>query len=562
MKNILYLTKILFLNSLGSSSSKKNNKKGLSRIGIILLVTLLFCIVFVPMVFLGVELGKMIAPFDMLEILLKLFIPISVIILIIFSVFSLISTFFLSNDIEILLGMPIKSSDIIVAKFLNSLMTVYLIELMMFTPIVIGIGIGLDSNVLFFINTILTTIFLPFFPLSILGIVLVSLMRYSAMSKMKDKLQYFIMIFAIIFAIGMQFVSQSTTDIMIESNDMAEMVKSIYGQPANILSAVMFFTYPAIISLSTNNILISILSILGFIVISIGGLALFALTGEKIYIKGILGKPQIKSKKYREEKVVIQKEKQTTIFKNLVSNEWKLMWRSPTFNMNLISTVLIVPIIFIISFGFGFARGSEGVSFKDIIEAISTLLNFDSAYSMAFAIAIFSFFTCFSPIASTAISRDGKHVWYNKVLPIKPITIIYSKIFWGLVLGFLPALLIGILALIIGVFNFLELLMILVPIAAIVIFTNLIGIMIDLARPKTNWDSEQVAVKQNTNSLFFMLIDWGITALIALLGVAFLKVDLPNYVVTLIITLLFGAGCVILNALLNKRGIEVFKNIG
>ena len=562
MKNIFYITRILLLNSMGASSNKKKKKKSPSRIGIIFLFLLLSCVVFVPMVFLGIELGKMFEPFNILDILMKIFLPVSSIILIVFSIFSIISNFFLSNDIETLIGLPIKSHEIIIAKFFTSLITVYLIELMMFTPIILGLGIGVGANVLYYFGIILVTILLPFFPLSILGIVLLSLMRYSSMSKMKDKIQYFIMIFAIVFAIGMQFISQKSTDIMIEGTNAVEIIRSMYGKPANILSSIMFFTYPASIALSTNNILVFIISMLGFTAISIAGLALFAYVGNKIYIKGILGKPQIKSKKYKEEKVNIKEEKETTIFKNLVSNEWKLMWRSPTFNINLICSVLIVPIIFAISFVFGFIRGSEGVSIGEVMEAIRTFIDFDSGYVLAFGVAIFSFFTCFSPVSSTAISRDGNHAPYNKILPIKPITIIYAKMFWGIVLGFIPVLCMGILLLSIGVINILELLMILVPIIFVVLLTNLIGVMIDLARPKTNWDSEQMAVKQNMNSFFFMLVDWGITAIIALFGVLLIKVDLPNYAVSIILTLLFGSCCVILNRLLINKGLEVFKNIG
>lgn len=562
MKNILYLTKILFLNSMGASSNNKKSKKRFSRIGIISLVVILFGLVFVPMVYLGIEMGKMFAPFGMLDIILKLFLPISSIILIVFSIFSIISTFFLSSDIETLIGLPIKPRDIIIAKFLTSLMTVYLIEFMMFTPIIIGLGIGLEVNVLYYFYTILITIFLPFFPLSILGIVLVSLMRYSAMSKMKDKIQYFIMAFAVIFALGMQVLSEMIPEMMVDNVDAIEAIKLTFSGPANLFSGIMFFTYPASIALSTNNIIISILSMLGFIAISFVGLGIFAYVGEKIYIKGILGKPQIKSKKYKEEKVEIKSEKETSLFKNLVANEWKLMWRSPTFNMNLIASVLVVPIIFAFSFGIGFIRGSDGVSFKEIVGAMGEMISLDSAFAMCIAIAIFSFFTCFSPISSTAISRDGKHAWCNKVLPINPMTIIYAKMFWGLVLGFIPVVFLGILALVIGVFNIIELIMVLIPIALIVVFTNFIAIMIDLARPKTHWDSEQSAVKQNMNTLFFMLIDWGITAVIAIIGVILFDVDLPNYFITIILTLLLGAGCVILNRLLKKKGIEVFKNIG
>ena len=53
-----------------------------------------------------------------------------------------------------------------------------------------------------------------------------------------------------------------------------------------------------------------------------------------------------------------------------------------------------------------------------------------------------------------------------------------------------------------------------------------------------------------------------VPAIIALIGVLFIKIDLANYVTSLIITLLFSTTCAILIRLLNKKGMDVFKNIG
>lgn len=563
MKNILYLTKVLFINSLGASSSKKKSKKKSSPKGIIALFLFLIAIVFVPMIYFGIEIGGIFAPFDILDILIKFIIPIATIMVFVFSIFSIISTFFLSNDIETLLALPLKPYEIIVAKFLTSLSSVYLIELMLLTPLIAGIGIAFNVGVMFYILLILITIFLPFFPIAIVGIILTSLMRYTAMSKMKDKMQYFIMVFAIIFSIGIQFLSQGAADAMIEIETTGDLLEATLGGIATKMSSIMFFTYPASISLYTENILLSILWMLLFIAISILGVGLFAFVGQKIYIKGILGKPQLKSKKEKQEKVELKQEKNTSIFKNLVANEWKTVWRSPSFNMNLIAVVVIVPIIFVISFGFSFARSGEvGLSFKDMIEAIKTIITFDSAYSMAFTIAVFSFMTSFSGFSATAISRDGKHAWFNKIVPIKPMTIIYSKIFWGVVLSFVPVFILSLACLVLSIFTFFEFILVVVPIFFLVVVSNLLGLMIDLWKPKLSWDNEQAAVKQNTNYLLFMLVDFGFTAIIALIGVLFIKIDLANYVTSLIITLLFSTTCAILIRLLNKKGMDVFKNIG
>jgi len=86
MKNILYLTKVLFINSLGASSSKKKSKKKSSPKGIIALFLFLIAIVFVPMIYFGIEIGGIFAPFDILDVLIKFIIPIATIMVFVFSI--------------------------------------------------------------------------------------------------------------------------------------------------------------------------------------------------------------------------------------------------------------------------------------------------------------------------------------------------------------------------------------------------------------------------------------------------------------------------------------------
>ena len=59
MKNTLYLTKVLFLNSFGLnfSSKEKKNKKSISRIGYIALMAILILFVGAPMLFMGIGMG-------------------------------------------------------------------------------------------------------------------------------------------------------------------------------------------------------------------------------------------------------------------------------------------------------------------------------------------------------------------------------------------------------------------------------------------------------------------------------------------------------------------------
>ena len=445
MKNTLYLTKVLFFNSFGLNFSNKgkNNKKSISRAAYIFLILFLILFVGAPMLLMGIgmgfsfnEIGKTLEGVNVVLEGFKSFLPLMSIMILLFSIFGIISTFFLSSDMETLLALPFKPKEIIIAKFINSLTSVYLIEVMMFLPILIGIGLGASLNILYYFNIILVTIFLPMVPLAIFGILLTSLMRYTALNRVKDKIQYVIMLFVIVVAVAIEIGSTSMGE-----GSMDDMANLIVNQ-SNALSYVMFFTLPASIALGTENILLSIGCMLIFIIMSIGFVILFGLIGEKIYIKGVLGKPQLKIKNKKEEKVELKEEKKTSIFKELVKNEWRTVNRSPIYNMNLVLPVFLMPIILGVSMFAGFSEVDEVGTLTEFINGFKEIIDFSAGNVLVFTVAILSFFTSMSMSSSTAISRDGKNAYFNKIIPVEPMTIINAKVVLGIILGFIPCLLI------------------------------------------------------------------------------------------------------------------------
>ena len=565
MKNTLYLTKVLFLNSFGLnfSNKEKKNKKSISRAAYIFLMLFLILFVGAPMLLMGIgmgfsfnEIGKTLEGVNVVLEGFKSFLPLMSIMILLFSIFGIISTFFLSSDMETLLALPFKPKEIIIAKFINSLTSVYLIEVMMFLPILIGIGLGASLNILYYFNILLVTIFLPMVPLAIFGILLTSLMRYTALNRVKDKIQYVIMLFVIVFAVAIEIGSTSMGE-----GSMDDMANLIVNQ-SNALSYVMFFTLPASIALGTENILLSIGCMLIFIIMSIGFVILFGLIGEKIYIKGVLGKPQLKIKNKKEEKVELKEEKKTSIFKELVKNEWRTVNRSPIYNMNLVLPVFLMPIILGVSMFAGFSEVDEVGTLTEFINGFKEIIDFSAGNVLVFTVAILSFFTSMSMSSSTAISRDGKNAYFNKIIPVEPMTIINAKVILGIILGFIPCLLVTIILLALGLMNVLDFILINIPLFLFNVVTNYIGIYIDLKRPKLEWENETVAVKQNTNTMIYMFLDWAITMIIVAFGVILIFIRIPAFVASLILSLIFLGLYVIIYRLMKNKGLEIFNNIG
>ena len=554
MKNALYLTKVLFLNSFGVNFKKKDTK-GLSRVGYIGVLLMLLVFVGAPMVVTGYSFGVVFKELDLLKEGINAFIPLMSVMVLLFSIFGIISTFFLSSDVDTLLALPFKPKEILFAKFINSLTSVYLIEIMMLYPVLLGIGFGANMNILYHINSLIITILLPIIPLALFGILLTSLMRYTALNRVKDKMQYIIMIVAVIFAVALEFATSSAGDT---TEDLGMLIA---GQNST-LSYVMFFTLPASFSLTTSNILLSILSMVGYALLSIGAIYLFCSVGEKIYIKGILGKPQLQLKNKKENKVILKEEKKTSLFKELIKNEYRSMSRSPAYNMNLIMPVFLMPIILGVSMGASLISVEEVESFKEILPLLKELINFKEGSTLLFVIASLSFFSSMSMASSCSISREGKNAYFYKIIPVNPITIINAKVFWGIVFAIVPCVLISLGGLVINLMSVIDVILMIIPLFFYIVLTNYIGILIDLKRPKLDWDNETTAVKQNMNTFFYMLVDLGITMLIVALGVILMFIKIPSFIASLILSLIFLVVCVIIYRLIKNKGLDIFKNIG
>ena len=98
MKNTLYLTKVLFLNSFGLnfSNKAKKNKKSISRIGYIALIIFLILFVGAPMLLMGIgmgvsfnEIGKTLEGVNVVLEGFKSFLPLMSIMILFFSIFNI-----------------------------------------------------------------------------------------------------------------------------------------------------------------------------------------------------------------------------------------------------------------------------------------------------------------------------------------------------------------------------------------------------------------------------------------------------------------------------------------
>ena len=175
MSNIITLTSVLLKNNLLGGTSKNHstrNKKDKSAIVYAIILIAYFLIFSVPIVFV---LKDLLANYDFSELILSFIVPFGGVTSLIFAFFSITSVFYFNKDSETLLPLPIKSSELLIAKFLTSLLSEYFILLMFIFPIIFGVGMGINASATYYLYAAGICALMPVVPSVIVSIIIMLL---------------------------------------------------------------------------------------------------------------------------------------------------------------------------------------------------------------------------------------------------------------------------------------------------------------------------------------------------------------------------------------------------
>jgi len=161
-------------------------------------------------------------------------------------------------------------------------------------------------------------------------------------------------------------------------------------------------------------------------------------------------------------------------------------------------------------------------------------------------------------ISATSISREGENVFFNKYIPLSYKTQIMAKVIAGVIMGIVGMLSISVVAVIILKIPLSRIDLICVISFLAIMFSNFVGIIIDLFNPKLHWDNEQKAIKQNLNLLLSMAICVAFGGL-TIYAVIKLKLNLVQVVVSLVTV--YGLLDGLLYWFLKKTGSKIFSKI-
>jgi len=470
-------------------------------------------------------------------------------IIFVFGIFYVISTFYFSSDVEVLLPLPLKPSQIMGAKFLVVTIYEYLTTAVFFLPIWITYGIFMGCGPLFYLYGLIVYLLMPVTPLAAASVIIMIIMRFTNLSKYKDTVKILGGMIGVFIGVGTNIVMQNVMGTMSQ-----EQMMDLIQRGDNSLVILTSGIFPtarwgaqAMIRYGEPSGLFSILLYAGFSVIIY---LLILWLGQLLYLRGVMGLSETGSTRNKSNRLELEKEAvKGSVIGTYALIELKLLFRTPIYFINCVMINFLWPVFIVLPLIFQPAE-------VNIIHELGNILNKPGTEGMilagSFAAALFLSAT--NGTTSTSISREGQQLFVKKYLPINYKQQLTAKILPGFILGYVSVLIMVLFA----IFMFKLPLWLGLLILAVgwlpVLFTCFTGLLIDIYNPKLDWDSEQKAVKQNINVLYNMLAGV-IPGLLTIVTFSFSSSLLITFV---ILTGVYGLLCYIIGKLLYTKGVKRF----
>ena len=470
------------------------------------------------------------------------------------TIFLSINILYFTKDSEYLLPLPLKPYQIILARTNVMLIAEYVIIFLIgFIPLVMY-GILTGAGIVYYLTMILAVILVPILPVLLISMLVMFIMSFARLTKNRNRFQLFatLLVLAIIIAIsistsGMKqdLTNEEMAQMVVQANGMIELVKGYVPTVDYLMEA-----------LTTNSLFTAIVEVLKTLGITIIGFIVYMLIAQKIYFKGLVGNLFGGGASNTNKKINQKEYKNSKLYKSYVGKEFKNMARNPVFLMQCLIPAILIPIIMVVVVYTGL--NSDGMGLEQITQMVQQMPT-NTFFIACIILGVIQFFTMFIYISITAISRDGENAVFMKYIPVS----LYKQYMYKII----PNIIMNIVTIIItlGMAEYLLNLPVITLIALFVVATimgilqSIAMIIVDLKRPKLNWDSEYAVAKQNLNLVFPVLL--AMVNIVILVGFVYLLKDINVYVGVGILGILYIIATVITNKYLYNKQYELADKI-
>ncbi len=420
------------------------------------------------------------------------------------------SVFYFSSDLDYLLPLPISPMKIVGAKLASTMLSENVMECILVLSALVGYLIGYAPmpglNIVGIISAAVGVLTFPIIPISYCAVICMIVMYFSKFLKNKDRVSkltaFSTIIILAVLVICLNLSNGFDTNLFVEQllNDDIKML--------GVLD-IIFFNVP----LLTSAVSGSIVSLLLYIIANAAAIGVVLLAASKLYFKAVVS---LNGGQGKSEKAVSgisdfeNKIKSSSHLMTYFKKELLILVRTPAYLSNCVGINLIWPIfiyLFIVMQKQNDILGGYVSKLKagDPSAVLNTSL-------LIFGISVI--LTALNCLASSAITREGRHFDVMRYLPVDLMTQINSKALVSIVISGAGLIVYIITAFIIfGISPMLTTYCVILSILS-VISTTYLGIYIDTMNPKLIWEDEVNALRGNYHVFYNMALDMIITAAI------------------------------------------------
>lgn len=468
------------------------------------------------------------------------------------SIFSSINSLYFTKDSEFILPLPLKPYQIISARTIVLILLEYIIEFFIgFVPLVMY-GYQTGSGILYYITMLIALILIPILPILLVSTVIMIIMSFARFAKNKNRFQIIATILALILIIAISLASGSISgemtneqmaQMLMKANGMLELIKGYFPSLDFLVNA-----------LTSENIFVVAIEIIKAFLITAVAFGIYLFIANKIYLKGLVG--NLFSGNSRKTKIRLKENdyKNSKLYKTYIGKEFKILARNPVFLMQCLAPAIFIPIIMI-----GIVYLQTNSIQKEGFQLLFSVINVNSIQIASIVLGIIEFFTMFIYISITAISRDGSNAVFIKYIPVSLYKQYIYKIVPNMIMSLFSIVITLIIAQIILKFNISVLIAIFAVSSLMSLFQSMLMIIIDLKRPKLEWDSEYAVVKQNFNLIFPAIVGLINIGILVLISILFKNLNIYIGLGSLII--IFSLAACFTNIYLYKNQIELANKI-
>ncbi len=431
-------------------------------------------------------------------------------IVLIFGLMYVFSALFGAKDLEMLLSFPIRSRLIVASKLAYLIVIEYIFVLPFMLPILITYASLSATGVLFWIGAVVMLLLMPVIPLSLITIIEVLIVRLFAMRFNVEKIQT---VFMIVFVGVMLAINFSTTKLASSAGNDAQMelISAMISDNQYLIGMLTKIYFPAKLfaaALSGASLPVCLYNFAAFAALSAAMYAAAVWICDTVYMTGVSQGISKSTKRKRDLTAleIDQSYKSAPKFMRIFTTDMKVMMRTPIFAFNLLLIIPLMPVIMIGSVL------SQGVA----LNQIGLLLMSLGPMACGFGVVGCLFCTTLVTMSSSSFSREGKAFWINQVIPVGAWDQMLGRTVGTLLASFILSLML------LGVVGYLAQWGVLLTAALILIATlaslpmALAGLLIDLRRPKLDWDDPAVAVKRNANVMIATFVAMANTLVLGL----------------------------------------------